>query len=153
MFKMRRAGVDEADALSEMDARSFAPGDRIVEWDDYVTFWITLAESNKEIGLIALFPNMFPGRDWELANKQIGTVWLTDIVVDSEYRKWGAAQFAVEWAVQWAKARGFSKMVSNFRVSNHASCRLHEKCGFKYAGIIPEYYHDPVEDAVLVERV
>ena len=46
------------------------------------------------------------------------------------------------WQIEYAKQRGFTKIVTNMRQSNERIIRLNQKFGFTVKGIDRQYYDD-----------
>jgi len=77
--------------------------------------------------------------EWEIEN----------VVVAPERRRRGIGRELVRMVVRLAGAAA-SAVLLEVRESNTAARQLYEKLGFVEIGRRPGYYHDPVEDALLL---
>jgi ribosomal protein S18 acetylase RimI-like enzyme len=57
------------------------------------------------------------------------------------------------WQIAYARRSGFTRLVTCSRKSNRAMIALNKKYGFVKLSSMPRYYHDPVESAIVMERV
>lgn len=85
-----------------------------------------------------------------------GGIWLvadegqiTNIAVLPEYRKMGIASRLLERLIECAEGKS---IVLEVRESNAAAISLYEKHGFKNAGVRKNFYHSPVENAIIMIR-
>ena len=72
---------------------------------------------------------------------------ITNVAVDSAWRKEGIAGKMLSWLMEEGKKRGVRAFTLEVRVSNEAAIRLYEKLGFVYEGTRPGFYTKPTEDA------
>lgn len=56
-----------------------------------------------------------------------------------------------QWQIEYARERGFEIIVTNMRESNTRIIRLNNKFGFTTRELVPGYYSDPEEAAVVME--
>jgi RimJ/RimL family protein N-acetyltransferase len=147
---LRRADVQKESAeLVAMDAEIFST-DHFEDWSDYAVSWIT--KDDEKVGSIGFVPHKTVGPSWEVDEESPGTMWLVSIGIRPKFQGKGIGTAAMHLAIKKVMSEGeFTRMTSNFRVSNQASRRLHESCGFKPVKIIPGYYRDPMEAAEVVE--
>ena len=80
-----------------------------------------------------------PG-EWEIEN----------VVVAAEHRRQGIGRALVRKLLQAAGEGGAEVVLLEVRQSNTAARQLYEGLGFVEAGRRPDYYRDPVEDALLL---
>ena len=57
----------------------------------------------------------------------------------------------LEWQIEYARQSGFEVIVTNMRESNTRIIRLNEKLGFTTRELVPGYYFDPEETAIVME--
>lgn len=57
------------------------------------------------------------------------------------------------WQIAYARHHGFTRMVTNTRKSNQAMIALNKKFGFQVLRTTPDYYDNPREPTVVMERV
>jgi ribosomal-protein-alanine N-acetyltransferase len=79
--------------------------------------------------------------EFEILNLAVGKLW----------RRRGAGASLVAAALERAKSGGANKAYLEVRASNEAAIALYERMGFRVCGRRPNYYRDPVEDAVLLD--
>lgn len=77
---------------------------------------------------------------------------LETIAVDAGTRRQGLGSALLNAVIAWAEERGSRRFILEVRASNSAALRLYERHGFRREGLRPNYYADPVEDAVLLGR-
>ncbi|MGD8496718.1 MAG: ribosomal protein S18-alanine N-acetyltransferase [Gemmatimonadales bacterium] len=77
---------------------------------------------------------------------------LGDIAVLPESRGRGLGRWLLEAALAEAARRGARAVYLEVRESNTAARRLYERAGFDTAGVRPNYYTQPTEDAILMTR-
>lgn len=136
--------------LLELEHKIFST-DRFDAWDGYTVFFVVLGENIAEpVGSIAFVPNLTIGKSWDEDAKSPGTLWLVSIGILPEFQGRGIGTDVMRWATSWFRELGFHRLTSNFRVSNLNSRSLHKKCGFQFAEVVPNYYHDPTEHAQVV---
>jgi ribosomal-protein-alanine acetyltransferase len=78
--------------------------------------------------------------EFEILNLAVGKAW----------RRRGAASQLVASAVTRAQSEGAAQVHLEVRASNAGAIALYEKMGFRISGRRPNYYREPVEDAVLL---
>lgn len=86
-----------------------------------------------------------------------GGIWLildeghiTNIAVDTDYRKMGAGKSLVEGLIDICIEGNIGSMTLEVRESNIDAQSLYKKYGFIEAGIRPRYYSDDNEDAIIM---
>ena len=85
-----------------------------------------------------------------------GGIWLvadegqiTNIAVLPEYRGRGIASKLLKKLIEYAEGKS---IVLEVRESNLAAISLYEKHGFKNVGVRKNFYHSPVENAIIMIR-
>jgi ribosomal protein S18 acetylase RimI-like enzyme len=73
----------------------------------------------------------------------------TEIAPQFQGRGFGTKQ--KQWQIEQARQDGFEVMVTNMRQSNSRIINLNEKFGFTTREIVPGYYSDPEETALVME--
>ncbi|WP_353093029.1 ribosomal protein S18-alanine N-acetyltransferase [Tissierella praeacuta] len=86
-----------------------------------------------------------------------GGIWLildeghiTNIAVESKYRKIGAGKAIVEALIYLCEEQRISAMTLEVRESNIVAQSLYKKYDFVESGIRPNYYADDNEDAIIM---
>jgi len=72
------------------------------------------------------------------------------IAVDAQFQRRGLARKLFEELAGKLRLAGITEIVLEVRASNQAALGLYRRLGFKETGSRPRYYHDPIEDAVLM---
>lgn len=80
---------------------------------------------------------------------QVGEAHITNIAVDTHYRRSGIARALMVHLMRVAVDRGAAAATLEVRVSNVGAQRLYHRFGFAPAGVRPRYYPDG-EDAVIM---
>lgn len=132
------------DTIAEIEAncfsapwsrKSFADGMKNPDIQSYFTAFY----NNKIVGYICLF-HIF--EDGELLN----------IAVSPSYRKMGIAQSLIDYMVEYLKQKGINRITLEVRKSNIAARSLYEKNGFRQFAVRKNYYSEPFEDGIIMEK-
>ena len=83
---------------------------------------------------------------------QPGTVYIQSTGLLQEYRGQGLGKRIKEWEIEYARRKGFHRIVTNCRESNVAMISINEKFGFRVIRSTPGYYEDG-EATVVMELV
>ncbi len=75
---------------------------------------------------------------------------VTNIAVNSKYRRQGIAETLIHCMFQDCKQKGIQAMTLEVRVSNEPAIQLYKKMGFCSAGIRKNFYQKPIEDAMIM---
>ena len=77
---------------------------------------------------------------------------LLQIAVNKTLRRQGIADILMDAALSYGSERGLSSVYLEARRSNISAICLYKKHGFKSVRYRKDYYHDPIEDAVVMVR-
>lgn len=77
---------------------------------------------------------------------------IDNVAVAAPWRGLGVASRLMLEGLQAARRRGAVKAVLDVRSNNLIARSLYEKHGFVVAGRRPEYYHNPLDDALIMTR-
>ncbi len=80
----------------------------------------------------------------------VGDVDITNVQVDTAFRRQGIARELMVKAMEYARACGGVRFTLEVRASNAPAIALYESLGFVSAGVRPGFYEDPREDAVIM---
>ncbi len=80
-------------------------------------------------------------------------VHVLDLAVRQAWRRRGLARFLLALALRRAAEAGAGLALLEVRAGNEPALTLYTELGFRAVGRRPSYYRDPVEDALLLERV
>ncbi len=81
-----------------------------------------------------------------------GELHLNNLAIHPDYRRQGLARLLLSHLAQDASSRGASSIMLEVRSSNTAALGLYGRAGFKCMGRRPDYYRNPIEDAVLLSK-
>jgi len=74
-----------------------------------------------------------------------------NLAVIESMRHRGIARSLVTAALQTGLSQSAHRALLEVRASNRAAQTLYQGFGFRQTAVRPKYYHNPVEDAVLME--
>lgn len=75
---------------------------------------------------------------------------ILNLAVRPENRLRGAGKLLLGEALRWGRESGAVRAFLEVRASNHVARRFYAANGFAAAGLRPNYYRDPAEDAVVL---
>lgn len=75
---------------------------------------------------------------------------VNNVVVAEGYRGVGVGKVMLKTLMEWGHVLGIENYTLEVRVSNAAAIRLYESLGFVSAGIRPNFYEKPKEDAMIM---
>lgn len=75
---------------------------------------------------------------------------LANLAVAAEHRRKGIGHVLLERFCHAARDRGARRITLDVRVGNHPARALYRRHGFAPAGRRPDYYANPVEDALVL---
>ncbi len=81
------------------------------------------------------------------------TADLCNIAVKEEYRRCHIAEKLLEKCVITCKARGVTRILLEAKESNTPALNFYKKMGFMEIGKRKNYYKEPCEDAVIMEKM
>lgn len=77
---------------------------------------------------------------------------ITNVAVESRYRRRGIACLMLKTALEWGQEMGISEFTLEVRVGNQAAISLYEGLGFQGEGVRRGFYDKPVEDGLIMWR-
>ena len=98
---------------------------------------VLVAESERQV--VGFLVAHAIDREWELEN----------VAVTPDHQRQGAGEALVRCLIATALEQGAEAIFLEVRVSNNAARKLYESTGFLAAGLRPDYYSNPAEDAHL----
>jgi len=75
---------------------------------------------------------------------------ILNLAVGKAFRRRGIATQLVTSALEYARTAGARRTYLEVRASNAGGIGFYSRMGFRECGRRPNYYHDPMEDAVLL---
>jgi ribosomal-protein-alanine N-acetyltransferase len=104
----------------------------------------------RRIALVAEEPNSGTVAGFAVASLLPPQAELENIAVTSTEQRKGLARQLFAALSAELKAAQIAELLLEVRASNHPALEFYRLLGFVEAGRRPRYYHDPVEDAVLM---
>ena len=80
----------------------------------------------------------------------IDELHINTLAIGERFRRQGHATRLLRFVLAEAAAAGMLRATLEVRRSNQAALRLYERFGFEIRGIRPNYYTQPVEDALVL---
>ncbi len=77
---------------------------------------------------------------------------ITNVAVSSNRQGRGIGRQLVQALIQKTQERGVTQLHLEVRESNQRAISLYQSLGFEQVGIRPDYYEEPVEDGILMNR-
>jgi ribosomal-protein-alanine N-acetyltransferase len=136
--EFRRAVLpDELRSLTAFDRKVF-PTDYFPpsEWKQYESYWLLL--DGRKIGCCAF-------------EKQGEILYIATTGILPAFQRKGFGQLMKAWQIAWARQQGFRRLITNSRKSNEAMIALNKKFGFRKVHIVPNYYENPKEQAIVMD--
>ncbi|WP_298703118.1 ribosomal protein S18-alanine N-acetyltransferase [uncultured Veillonella sp.] len=147
MLTLRRATIEDAKAIYEVDAACFS-----TPWSlESITAELEEAKENERLYILA-----------DLDGKIIGYAgaWLvldegqiTNIAVLPEYRREGYGAMMTRKLIRQLFEKGMNEIFLEVRLSNLGALALYRRLGFTVKGVRKNYYSDPQEDAYIMSRI
>lgn len=78
-------------------------------------------------------------------------IHINNLAIRPECRRAGLGRALLRAALDDAAGRGGRRATLEVRRSNESAIRLYESFGFRPAGVRPDYYSNPVEDALVLD--
>jgi ribosomal-protein-alanine N-acetyltransferase len=144
-FRVTRLRIEELDAVLAIDAESF-----LRPWTRRM-YEASLGNAEvTRIFLLRLADGAAVGycSTWFLP----GELHINNLAILPAYRRQGLATGLMQAVLAAAAAAGCDRATLEVRRSNLAARRLYERLGFTTAGLRPDYYSEPVEDALILWR-
>jgi ribosomal protein S18 acetylase RimI-like enzyme len=108
------------------------------EWRSYESYWMLI--DGRKIGCCAF-------------ERHPDTLDVVSSGIHPRHQGKGFGTLMKAWQIAFARHHGFAGMVTCSRKSNQAMIALNRKFGFKKVRIRRAYYVDPVESAVVMEKL
>jgi ribosomal-protein-alanine N-acetyltransferase len=143
MFQITDMTSAHLDEVYQIETRSFAiPWSKSelrkeIEENKHAVYKAAISPSGELAGYAGL---------WHIVNEG----HITNIAVDSSFRRMGVGSMLVEALIKLAREREMIGLTLEVRTGNAAARGLYEKYGFKPEGIRKRYYADTGEDAIIM---
>lgn len=142
--EIARVGPEAIDALMAIDAASF-----LRPWTKSM---YQTAFDNTVTRVHVLGPPGEPPVAYCSAWLLPGEFHINNLAVIPAWRRQGLARRLLRAVLAAAEAEGVSRATLEVRRSNLPALRLYQGLGFKATAVRPEYYLEPVEDALVLWR-
>ena len=76
---------------------------------------------------------------------------IVNVATHPDHRRHGYARAVLEALLSLAREQGIVTLTLEVRASNDAAIALYTKYGFEKVGLRPGYYHNPTENAILMD--
>jgi RimJ/RimL family protein N-acetyltransferase len=105
-------------------------------------------------GVVAGSVHLGLNLEWEgdLPSSNSGCLYIAGLGVLPEFRRQGIGTFAVQWMIAWAESNRYERVVADCRKNNATMIRIHKKSGFRIHHEIPDFWEEPDEPAVVLEK-
>ena len=77
---------------------------------------------------------------------------ITNLATRGDFRRRGVARALVHELLEITRSLGLDAVTLEVRMSNHPAQRCYQSFGFHIAGVRPDYYSSPTEDALIMWR-
>jgi ribosomal-protein-alanine N-acetyltransferase len=81
---------------------------------------------------------------------KVKEIHIVNLAIKKEFRRKNIATYLINEIINMAKTINFNKITLEVRASNEKAINLYENLDFKKTNIVPNYYHDNKEDAILM---
>jgi ribosomal protein S18 acetylase RimI-like enzyme len=119
------------------------------DWQAYDSWWMIIDKT--KIGCCAFEPHV----DFREDNNNPplrGSLYIVTTGILPAFQRQGFGGLLKQWQLTYAQHHGFTRVVTNTRESNDAMVKLNQKFGFTIVRTTPDYYEDPAEPTVVMER-
>jgi len=144
--KIRRLEVRDIDAVIEIQAQS----PETAQWarSEYELLAAPRPANNTTPCWVAENDGRVAG--FLAARKLVDGMEILNLAVALASRRRGIAGQLLRTAMKWAAAEGIAKIYLEVRASNAAAKAFYQSRGFRATGTRPNYYRDPLDDALLL---
>ena len=144
--KIRRLEAHDIGAIIEIQTQSREAS----QWSrkEYELLTIPASANNTTLCWVAENDSRVAG--FLAARKLTDETEILNLAVTPASRRQGIAGQLLRTAMKWAAAEGIAKIYLEVRASNAAAKVFYQSYGFLATGTRPNYYRDPLDDAVLL---
>ena len=144
---------DDLDDLCAFDRRVFAQDAFEKEvWEGVEAYWLIL--DGRRVGCAAFLANTdfqgdLYGEDMNLPLP--GSLYIVSTGIDPDFQGKRLGEWLKRWEIEYARANGFTRIVTNCRAGNAPMIRLNQKVGFKIIRTAPQAYYPDGEPTTVME--
>ena len=147
MLTLRRATLEDAKAIYEVDAACFS-----TPWSlESITAELEEAKENERLYILANLDGQVIGYAGAWLVLDEGQI--TNIAVLPEYRREGYGAMMTRKLIRQLFEKGMNEIFLEVRLSNLGALALYRRLGFTVKGVRKNYYSDPQEDAYIMSRI
>lgn len=84
--------------------------------------------------------------------KVLDEIQIANVAVSQKFRRCGIASLLIETLINKCYSQNIALMTLEVRKSNTPAIKLYEKYNFRPEGIRKNYYRNPTEDAIIMNR-
>lgn len=119
------------------------------DWEACEAWWMLV--NHRKVGCCA-FELHVDFREYRKNPHLHGSLYIVTTGILPRLQGKGFGRLLKKWQLLYARRRGFTRVVTNTRKGNTPIIRLNKKFGFKVIRIARNYYEDPREPTVVMER-
>jgi len=123
------------------------------DWEAYEAWWLIIDKT--KVGCCAFESHVDFQEDIRKDNKNPrlrGSLYIVTTGILPIFQGRGFGGLLKKWQLTYAQHHGFTRVVTNTRESNGAMVKLNKKFGFTILRTTPNYYEEPREPTVVMER-
>ena len=143
MIKTERAGREHIAAIADIARRSFPDPWSEKSFESELSYGGLFEAAIDDDGAVLGFVIVRPS-EYECE--------LLDIAVSPEKRRMGIGKLLLNRAVEYTAGVGAERLWLEVRAGNASAAALYEKHGFYAVGRRKNYYENPTEDAILMDK-
>src|SRR5258705_8916337 len=119
----------------------------------WAAYYSELQRPNRDLMLVALQAPHKGIAGYIVARESAGELHINNVAVRDEYRRRGIGGVLLNRVLEEGKRLGMTAAFLEVRAGNFAAKALYERCGFSVIARRPNYYSEPVEDALVMTFV
>jgi ribosomal protein S18 acetylase RimI-like enzyme len=122
-------------------------------WEAYDSWWMIV--DDRKVGCCAFEPHVDFQEDIREDGKNPhlrGSLYIVTTGILPSFQGLGFGALLKRWELLYAHRHGFTRVVTNTRKSNRPMIKLNERFGFNVLRTTPDYYEEPREPTVVMER-
>jgi ribosomal protein S18 acetylase RimI-like enzyme len=156
--EFRRALLpQELRSLVLFDHKAFSqyPADwfRREDWNEYEAWWMIIDRQKMGCCAFARYRDFREELGEAHQHRALqGSLYIVTTGILPAWRGLGFGQLLKCWQIAYARRHGFTRLLTNTRKSNQAMIGLNQKFGFQVIRSVPNYYVNPREPALVMER-
>lgn len=141
-MRVRTMTREDVEPVYKLSCESFSEPWSLESISKEVDNPVAIYKVAEEAGQVIAFGGM-----WQVIDE--GEI--INIAVQKDYQRQGIGQLILKQLIEESKARGIVLMHLEVRAGNTAAQQLYQKLGFKSIAVRKSYYHEPTEDAVIMQ--